>query len=124
MKKIAIIIIVSLTALAGAHAGQKAIANSIVSYADSAKPKESKPAVHKDTAAKKDTLAAPQQPVFILQGSYQDFVLLKNALVLLKFYSKENTPDAKAVELVEWIDKQLNYQVQLLQQQPPGAPKK
>jgi hypothetical protein len=122
MKKIAIVILVSLSALAATHvnAGCKmpapCLGYSIPTYSDTAKPTVKKP-----VAA--DSTAKAQEPVFILQGSFQDFQALRNALFTLAFYAKSGSPDAKQVELVEWIDRQLKYQVQKLQA-PPDTPKK
>lgn len=98
MKKIAIIILISLSALC--------------TYAQ--KKEQVKTPVPEQVVKQKADSAAAADPMFVLQGNYQDFQLLKNALVALKFYAKDNTPDVKAVELVEWIDKQIRYQVSLL----------
>jgi hypothetical protein len=133
MKKIAIVILVSLSALAATHvnAGCKMpapyLGYSIPTYSDSSKPKVRCPKCDTSQTVTSipvaDSTHKAQDPVFILQGSFQDFQALRNALFTLAFYAKSGSPDAKQVELVEWIDRQLVYQVQKLQA-PPDIPKK
>lgn len=117
MRKITTIVLITLSMAALCSFTNNTSAtciNQSSTVADSSKPKMQKNAESVSAVPKKDT--ATQQPVFVLQGSYQDFLLLRNALYTLKFYSKKEAPGVNEVELMKWIDDQLNYQVDLLKQ--------